>query len=49
MDSLVDLKVPPIVTVSGITLKADPPSIFVSDKTALLNGSSCLEINFEEL
>jgi len=27
------LKVPPIVTLSGITLKADPPSIFVNEST----------------
>ena len=40
----VDLSVPPIVTVSGITLNADPPSIFVIDKTALLKGSNCLDI-----
>ena len=44
MCSLVDRRVPPIVTVSGMTLKADPPSILVSDKTAFLNGSNCLEI-----
>ena len=39
----VDLSVPPIVTPSGITLKAEPPSILVNDRAMLLNGSNCLD------
>ena len=33
-----------MVTISGITLNAEPPSILVKDKTEFSKGSSCLDI-----